>query len=116
MMPRMPRKDLEGRREYNRTYQREWAQRNRHRLAGYRQRKKEEVRGIIAEAKSGGCIRCGEADPPCLDFHHLRDKDSVVAGLACAGWSVERVRREIAKCVVLCANCHRKFHAGRFAL
>jgi predicted HNH restriction endonuclease len=32
------------------------------------------------------------------------------------GYSKERVIDEIEKCVVLCANCHRKFHGGLFKL
>jgi predicted HNH restriction endonuclease len=27
-----------------------------------------------------------------------------------AQWPLERVREELAKCELLCANCHRKLH------
>ena len=57
------------------------------------------------------CIVCGEAEIACLDFHHLRDKDDSLAVLAKAG-SINRIKKEITKCVILCANCHRKYHAG----
>jgi predicted HNH restriction endonuclease len=39
-----------------------------------------------------------------------------VVALANRGLSIERIDEEIAKCVILCANCHRKLHAGRFEL
>lgn len=59
-----------------------------------------------------GCKVCGEREPVVLDFHHLdpKSKDREVPHLI--GYSIERLRQEIRKCVVLCANCHRKVHAG----
>ena len=74
------------------------------------QLQKQRTREIINEAKQGGCVACGEKESACLDFHHLGDKDNVVSQML--GWSNKRVVEEIAKCVVLCANCHRKHHAG----
>lgn len=66
----------------------------------------------ILEYKRGHpCCICGESSPECLDFHHLRDKDIEVSKLRTNG-SIKRVIEEISKCVVLCANCHRKVHAG----
>lgn len=59
------------------------------------------------------CERCGEDHPACLDFHHTADKDSTVTALVSRrNASKERIKREINKCKVLCANCHRKLHAG----
>jgi hypothetical protein len=55
----------------------------------------------------------------CLDFHHAdpaeKDIDPAQA-VSLKGWSIDRIRAEIAKCAVLCANCHRKAHAGRLTL
>ena len=51
---------------------------------------------------------CGESDPLVLDFDHIKDK---AFGIAAARWqrkSLEAIRQEIAKCVVRCANCHRR--------
>jgi hypothetical protein len=50
---------------------------------------------------------CGEANPVVLEFHHVRGrKHDAVASLVRGHewWTVEA---EIAKCEVLCANCHR---------
>lgn len=57
------------------------------------------------------CARCPEIHPACLEFHH-RDptqKDLEISRAA-RYWSKEHLMREIAKCDVLCSNCHRKFH------
>lgn len=57
------------------------------------------------------CERCSETHPACLDFHHLDPaaKEGDVGRLA-RGWSLDRLKKEIAKCIVLCSNCHRKEH------
>lgn len=60
---------------------------------------------------TGGCARCDEDNPVCLDFHHVGpEKSRTVASMISDGCSKEEIRAEIAKCTVLCANCHRKEH------
>jgi hypothetical protein len=70
------------------------------------------IAAFVAEYKSAHpCVRCGEDDPACLDFHHtLGTKEAAVAHAASHGWSQTKTLAEIAKCIVLCANCHRKLH------
>ena len=63
----------------------------------------------IKNAKSDGCIICGEKDVSCLDFHHIKDKIYNISTIK-AALSIDKVENEIKKCVVLCANCHRKLH------
>lgn len=64
---------------------------------------------------TNGCLICGEQDPCVLDFHHPHDKDVEVSYVRRTK-NRKRLYQEIAKCVVLCSNCHRKLHAGRFQL
>jgi hypothetical protein len=54
------------------------------------------------------CSICGESDPRVLEFHHEGDKDAEVSRLMGRGASLDSLKAEIAKCVVLCANCHRR--------
>lgn len=58
------------------------------------------------------CESCGESHIACLDFHHLNpeEKDMNVSRAVADGWGLERIKKEIEKCKVLCANCHRKLH------
>ncbi len=73
--------------------------------------RRHKMRAIITRYKRfKGCCNCNEGHPCCLDFHHLRDKLFVIALASDYGWTV--VKEEIRKCVVICANCHRKLHAG----
>lgn len=57
------------------------------------------------------CFVCKEHDVDCLEFHHLNpnEKEYNVSELLTYSWT--KVKLEIEKCVVLCANCHRKEHA-----
>jgi hypothetical protein len=60
------------------------------------------------------CEICGENSTVCLDFHHRdrKTKDLSVANFRQRGWSAERIKTELDKCIVVCSNCHRKIHAG----
>ena len=53
------------------------------------------------------CANCGETNPVYLEFDHLRDKEACVSHAVSRVWSIKRVKKEIDKCQVLCANCHR---------
>ena len=58
------------------------------------------------------CTRCSENDPVCLEFHHTDPKAKEIEVSRCVlmGWSIKRILKEIAKCIILCANCHKKEH------
>lgn len=58
------------------------------------------------------CVDCGETDPVVLEFDHLGDKSfTVTQGLAERRW--QSILDEIAKCEVVCANCHRRRTSSR---
>lgn len=72
------------------------------------------MKAWMAELKSQMCCTfCSETHPATLEFHHLDPsaKETTIANAVMNGWSVKRVQAEMAKCIVLCANCHRKLHA-----
>ena len=79
-----------------------------------------ENRDYVENKKKSGCIRCTEKDVKALDFHHIdgnEKKDTVGKLTFCISKNRrKRIDDEIGKCVILCANCHRKLHAGRFTL
>lgn len=59
------------------------------------------------------CEECGESHPDCLDFHHKdpAEKEMWLHQIGSRGWGRERILGEVAKCRVLCCNCHRKLHS-----
>jgi hypothetical protein len=63
--------------------------------------------------KSSKCFCCPENCKVCLEFHHKYGKDYSVSQMVNNGYcSKNHVLAEIKKCVVVCANCHRKIHSG----
>ncbi len=60
-----------------------------------------------------GCSRCPEHRYPCLDYHHRNQTTKIgrLAEMVYRGLSRDKLLAEIAKCDLLCANCHRKHHA-----
>ncbi|HWC08536.1 MAG TPA: hypothetical protein VG458_05750 [Solirubrobacterales bacterium] len=67
---------------------------------------------LIEFFRDNPCVDCGEADPVVLEFDHLRDKEfSIAKGLQDRNW--QAVLDEMAKCDVVCANCHRRRTARR---
>lgn len=66
---------------------------------------------VLLDARRGGCIKCGETHPACLDFHHRNGKSDKLGHIGVVRrFAMEKLLAEIAKCDVLCANCHRKHH------
>lgn len=62
---------------------------------------------VIDYLSAHPCIDCGEDDIICLDFDHVNGvKRCNVAEMIT--WGEEAINAEIAKCVVRCANCHRR--------
>lgn len=74
-------------------------------------RYKEEGRNLIYEFKlSNPCTSCGESNPIVLEFDHIdpKTKRNDVSTMATHGYSIESIEKEIEKCIILCANCHRQ--------
>ena len=67
---------------------------------------------LVAFLLEHPCVDCGETDPIVLEFDHLRDKKFGIGnGLRDRAW--QSVLDEMAKCDVVCANCHRRRTAKR---
>lgn len=75
------------------------------------------IRDFLNDFKKSGCSRCPEKFIECLEFHH-RDPDSKSHilkergsyGMIHRKWSIDRIKLELSKCDLLCANCHRIEH------
>jgi hypothetical protein len=59
------------------------------------------------------CVDCGERDPIVLEFDHVGEKAASISELLSDGASMKAVDAEIARCEVVCANCHRRRTAIR---
>jgi transposase-like protein len=77
-------------------------------------RRRRKLKEILVQEAGGRCAICGyDRWVGALQFHH-RDGEKKDFGLADRGLtrSLEVVREEAAKCILLCANCHSEVEAG----
>ena len=90
-------------------YQKQWYKNNPiSNLTSVRNRKAR-IREYIKVAKSIPCKDCKISYPwYVMDFDHKKDKEFNLSEAARKLHSIERVKKEIAKCDVVCANCHRE--------
>jgi hypothetical protein len=67
----------------------------------------------LVEYMGGKCADCERQDiPDIYDFHHIDPSKKDFSISDKPNLSFEKLKSEIKKCVLLCAICHRKRHAG----
>jgi 5-methylcytosine-specific restriction endonuclease McrA len=82
-------------------------------LIGAVKKRRRKIRQMAIEYLGGRCGRCGyHRCDEALEFHN-RDSSKKDFGISSRGYtrSWKRVRKELDKCILLCANCHREVHA-----
>jgi|FAXJ01.1.fsa_nt_gi hypothetical protein len=102
----------------HRSYKNHWAK-NRTRIDSNHYKFLEEMRGKCNQLKHiAGCHFCRESEPICLDFHHRdpKEKEYLISSMIVTHKTWEQIQSEIGKCIVVCANCHRKIHSGILTL
>jgi hypothetical protein len=73
---------------------------------------RERMQFVVDYLRSHPCVDRGEDDVMVLEFDHLRDKlFSIATGVT--DRSLSALVNEMAKCEVVCANCHRRRTAIR---
>ena len=100
--------------EANARQQQEWYERNNDKKKKLvYERRRRNYRKFLEYKFTLKCERCGFDNHVALDFHHIDPalKDRNISSAVLQGWSLKRVMKEIDKCIVLCANCHRIEHA-----
>jgi hypothetical protein len=94
-------------------YKKEHYQRNKDRYLtqalDYRQRiHRQRTEWLIDYFLVHPCVDCGETDPVVLEFDHCEEgkEFDISSGFLERSW--EQIVAEIAKCEVVCVNCHRR--------
>ncbi len=98
---------LQNRQKHN-EWSRLYYQNNKEKFIVYRMPYWKAIYSIIEQYRTV-CSRCGMDEKVCLDFHH-RDPKTKKYTIG-SRLSVKTLLIELAKCDILCANCHRKEHA-----
>lgn len=82
------------------------------------QKRREKIKELAIKYKGGKCCICGyNKCYRALEFHHLdpNSKDfSIGRNGHTRAW--ERVKLELDKCILVCANCHRELHEGMITI
>ena len=76
------------------------------------QRRRDNLKKMAVEYKGGKCEVCGyDKYIGALEFHHLdpNEKDFVISSSGHTR-AFEKMKVELDKCIMLCANCHREAH------
>ena len=74
-------------------------------------KRRDALKKFAIEHLGGKCVKCGYYKCiRALEFHHLDPKQKDFA-VSRANKSWERVKKEIEKCILVCANCHREIHS-----
>ena len=76
------------------------------------------IKIALVEAYGHKCAYCGLVEDACLyDFHHINpDTKSFGIGSATTTRSRQAYVEEAKKCIMLCANCHRKIENNLISL
>lgn len=96
----------ERRAVHNRTYY----ENNRESVKARNKASRDRAAAFVFESKlNKPCLDCGGVfHPVCMDYDHVRGKKiSNVSEGVTKGWSLGKLAEEIAKCDLVCANCHR---------
>ena len=74
--------------------------------------RRRKLKDMAIKYKGGKCEKCGyNKCNGALDFHHLNplEKDFSISSTGTTK-SFERIKKELDKCILVCANCHREIH------
>ncbi len=77
-------------------------------------KRRKKLKTLAIKYKGGKCHICGyDKCAGALELHHL-NKAKKSFGIGDKGYtrSWEKIREELDKCVLLCANCHREVESG----
>lgn len=77
---------------------------------------RQKTKKLLVDYKGGKCQVC-EYDKcmPNLIFHHT-DPTKKDFAISCAGKGIDKLKKEVDKCVLLCCRCHGEVHAGMISL
>jgi hypothetical protein len=86
----------------------DWREVNRDKLADQSRRAISRKRAFVRQAKSVPCADCGRRYGYwVMQFDHVRGiKRFELAGKSLGSWGMKSILNEMAKCDVVCSNCH----------
>lgn len=87
-----------------------WRENNTHKKIEYNKQLYNKVKLFQQTYLQRNPCDCGVSDIECLDYHHINQ--STLEKRVPSIHTFKKSITEMVKCIVVCANCHRKIHAG----
>ena len=114
----MPTNSKKYSRKYYKTHKKEisqstnkWRENNPETVKKWVNNRTKERKAYFVSIKGGKCARCNGVFPNvCFDFHHNINGDKTLVNFGWANLSIKRLKEEVNKCIMVCANCHRQIH------
>ena len=78
----------------------------------YNNEKRKKYKNLLVEYKGGKCEICGyDKCVKALEFHHI-NKETKKFSISDNAFnrSLDELKKEVDKCILVCANCHRELH------
>lgn len=94
-------------------YERSWSKKNKERSKQHKKNNREKrikiLKKILCDAKNKPCVDCGiRYEQYVLDFDHVtKDKKISISKMVNLAYNVDVFLSEMAKCELVCSNCHR---------
>ena len=85
----------------------------------YRKQKERAIKRKLEliELKGGKCEKCGyDKNIAALEFHHINPSEKLfqIDSRHLSNTHIDKLKTEVDKCILLCANCHREIHNEQF--
>lgn len=69
----------------------------------------------LKEEFGGKCVLCGyDKSLAALQFHHTDPNEKEFTLGQKRGYKLETLKKELEKCILVCANCHSEIHSGDY--
>lgn len=101
-------------------YKREWNHRNRDKRYQYKVKRSKELKVKLIKQKGSKCINCNleynGKNASKFDFHHIdpNTKEFALNQHSLQTKSLDAIDKEVAKCNLICSNCHRMIHSKEY--
>lgn len=74
-------------------------------------KRRSKLKEELVEYKGGRCEICGyNKCIEALEFHHLNREEKDFTISSYSNLSIDKLKKEVDKCILVCANCHREIH------
>jgi hypothetical protein len=97
--------------KHRRIYDRKYYDIHKKRIYKRKKRRTRKIKLELIELLGGKCSMCKyKKCPAALDFHHVGSKKEQNIAKIIGDSSKQKALKEVKKCILVCANCHRELH------